>query len=78
MSEISLANKLGENIFINSMFDLWQRSELITGILSSQYIADRFLFDTANPIDAKVEKVSDVPLNSVAPNALKYLIIHWP
>jgi hypothetical protein len=67
MTSINLGSKLGENLIINPLFDLWQRGTSFLNIGSGVYGADRFRTSTTSAImKIDVNQSSDVPANSKA------------
>ena len=66
MSEISLAPKLGENILLNGLFDLWQRNTAFVGSSAGDYGAERSSYGQTVTMVQERNRSTDVPADSLA------------
>jgi len=67
MSAINLASKLGENLIINPLVDIWQRGTSFSNLGSGIYGPDRFRTSTnAATMRINIARSTDVPTDSFA------------
>lgn len=66
MVSINLGSKLGENLILNPLFDLWQRGSSFVSIANGAYGPDRFLYAKVGTMVHDLNKSTDIPANSLA------------
>lgn len=67
MTAINLGSKLGENLIINPLLEIWQRGISLTNVASGTYFADRFVLYKAGAINHSIDRIIDSPtLGSMA------------
>lgn len=66
MVAINLSSKIGENLIINPLMDLWQRGTSFTGVSNGDYTVDRFAYFKNGTMIHDIDRSTDVPTDSLA------------